>query len=117
MDRWEAGGAGRGGEDLFFLACESLHVRTVCIWRCAHARFCVGVFMRCEISIHSIGRVQTFAGRPRDVTLHAALQNQIVVCSGSRFTSSTVMILQGHDDRGGIKLELVQSPLAYPCIA
>ena len=24
-----------------FLACESLHVCTVCIWRCEHARFCV----------------------------------------------------------------------------
>ena len=27
------------------------------------------------------------------------------------------MRLQGHDDRGGIKLELVQSPLAYTCIS
>jgi len=26
------------------LACESLHVCTVCIWRCEHARFCVEVF-------------------------------------------------------------------------
>ena len=27
------------------LACESLHVCTVCIWRCEHARFCVEVFL------------------------------------------------------------------------
>ena len=26
---------------LVVLACESLHVCTVCIWRCEHARFCV----------------------------------------------------------------------------
>ena len=27
------------------LACESLHVCTVCIWRCEHARFCVEVIL------------------------------------------------------------------------
>ena len=27
-------------------ACKSLHVCTVCIWCCEHARFCVEVFMR-----------------------------------------------------------------------
>ena len=27
------------------LACKSLHVCTVCIWRCEHARFCVEVFL------------------------------------------------------------------------
>ena len=30
---------------LLVLACESLHVCTVCIWRCEHARFCVEVFL------------------------------------------------------------------------
>ena len=30
---------------LVVLACESLHVCTVCIWRCEHARFCVEVFL------------------------------------------------------------------------
>ena len=40
------------------------------------------------------------------------LQNKSVVCSGFRFTSSTVMRLQGHDDRDRIELELIQSPLA-----
>ena len=29
---------------LVVLACESLHVCTVRIWRCEHARFCVEVF-------------------------------------------------------------------------
>ena len=33
-------------ECLVVLACESLHVRTVCMWRCKHARFRVDVFMR-----------------------------------------------------------------------
>ena len=40
------------------------------------------------------------------------LQNKSVVCSGSRFTSSTVMRLQEYDDRDRIELELIQSPLA-----
>ena len=36
------------------LACESLHVCTVCIWHCEHARFCVEVFMRRRwLFIHS----------------------------------------------------------------
>ena len=30
---------------LVILACESLHVCTVCIWRCEQARFCVEVFL------------------------------------------------------------------------
>ena len=29
---------------LVVLACESLHVCTVCIWHCGHAWFCVEVF-------------------------------------------------------------------------
>ena len=36
-----------------FLACESLHVCTVCIWRCEHARFCVEVFYALYINFHS----------------------------------------------------------------
>ena len=35
-------------------ACESLHVCTVCVWCCEHARFCVAAFMcPIEIFIHS----------------------------------------------------------------
>ena len=48
------------------------------------------------------------AGWPCDITLHAVLRNKNV-CSGSRLTSSTVMRLQGYDNRGG---SLVQNPLA-----
>ena len=40
--------------------------------------------------------------RPCGVTLHAALQNKSVVCSGSRVTNSTVMKLHGSVNRGGI---------------
>ena len=38
---------------LVVLACESLHVCTVCIWRCEHARFCVEVFHALYINFHS----------------------------------------------------------------
>ena len=38
---------------LVVLACESLHVCTVRIWRCEHARFCVEVFYALYINFHS----------------------------------------------------------------
>ena len=38
---------------LVVLACESLHVCTVCIWRCEHAKFCVEVFYALYINFHS----------------------------------------------------------------
>ena len=38
---------------LVVLACKSLHVCTVCIWRCEHARFCVEVFHALYINFHS----------------------------------------------------------------
>ena len=38
---------------LVVLACESLHVCTVCIWRCEHARFCVEAFYALYINFHS----------------------------------------------------------------
>ena len=38
---------------LVVLAFESLHVCTVCIWRCEHARFCVEVFYALYINFHS----------------------------------------------------------------
>ena len=38
---------------LVVLACESLHVCTVCIWRCEHAWFCVEVFYALYINFHS----------------------------------------------------------------
>ena len=44
---------------LVVLACESLHVCTVCIWRCEHARFCVEVFYALYINVHSF--IQTLA--------------------------------------------------------
>ena len=34
-------------------ACESLHVCTVSIWHCEHARFCVEVLNALYINIHS----------------------------------------------------------------
>ena len=55
------------------------------------------------------GESEGRGGQQCDVT---PLQNKSVVCSGSRFTSSTVMRLQGHDDRDRIELELTQSPLS-----
>ena len=59
------GGGGEGGRGwgclycignnvfLAVLACESLHVRTVCIWRCEHARFCVDFLCAIYIKFHS----------------------------------------------------------------
>ena len=38
---------------LVVLACESLHVYTVCIWRCEHERFCVEVFYALYKNVHS----------------------------------------------------------------
>ena len=38
---------------LVVLACESLHVCTVCIWRCEHARFCVEGFYVLYKKFHS----------------------------------------------------------------
>ena len=38
---------------LVVLACESLHVCTVCIWRCEHARFCVEGFYVLYINFYS----------------------------------------------------------------
>ena len=38
---------------LVVLACESLHVCTVCIWRCEHTRFCVEGFYALYINFHS----------------------------------------------------------------
>ena len=41
------------GSTLTVLACENLHVSTVCVWLCKHARFSVEVFMR-HICAHSV---------------------------------------------------------------
>ena len=38
---------------LVVLACKSLHVCTVCIWRCEQARFCVEGFYALYINFHS----------------------------------------------------------------
>ena len=38
---------------LIVLACESLHVCTVCIWRCEHARLCMEVFNALYINLYS----------------------------------------------------------------
>ena len=59
------GWVGMSACPLVVLACESLHVCTVCIWRCEHARFCVEVFYALYIIFHSfihsfIKVIQTF---------------------------------------------------------
>ena len=51
------GWVGMSACPLVVLACESLHVCTVCIWRCEHARFCVEVFYALYINFHSFIRV------------------------------------------------------------
>ena len=47
------GWVGMSACPLVVLACESLHVCTVCIWRCEHARFCVEGFYALYINFHS----------------------------------------------------------------
>ena len=47
------GWVGTSACPLVVLACESLHVCTVCIWRCGHAKFCVEVFYALYINFHS----------------------------------------------------------------
>ena len=47
------GWVGMSACPLVVLPCESLHVCTVCIWRCEHARFCVEVFYALYINFHS----------------------------------------------------------------
>ena len=51
--------------------------------------------------------------RPCGVTLHAALQNKSVVCTGSRVTNSTVMKLHESNNWGGIAVKNVQRALAH----
>ena len=47
------GWVGMSACPLVVLACESLHVCTVCIWRCEHARFCVEGFYALYMNFHS----------------------------------------------------------------
>ena len=54
------GWVGMSACPLVVLACESLHVCTVCIWRCEHARFCVEVFYALYINFHSFIYVSCF---------------------------------------------------------
>ena len=53
------GWVGMSACPLVVLACESLHVCTVCIWRCEHARFCVEVFYALYINFHSFIQVMS----------------------------------------------------------
>ena len=47
------GWVGMSACPLVVVACESLHVCTVCIWRCEHASFCVEGFYALYINFHS----------------------------------------------------------------
>ena len=53
---------------LVVLACESLHVCTVCIWRCEHARFCVEGFYALYINFHSF--IHSTSPRPYLTSIH-----------------------------------------------
>ena len=57
---------------LVVLACESLHVCTVCIWRCEHTRFCVEVFYALYINFHSF--IHSFIHSRRFVGISLANQ-------------------------------------------
>ena len=51
--------------------------------------------------------------RPCGVTLHAAVRNKSVVCSGSRVTNSTIMKLHGSDNRGRITVKRTKSTCSH----
>ena len=81
------GWVGMSACPLVVLACESLHVCTVCIWRCEHARFCVEVFYALYINFHSFihsynhrgltsvysGATKMFQFLTRDVDIHSPI--------------------------------------------
>ena len=46
---------------LVVLACESLHICTVCIWRCEHARFCADFFNFYVLYIHFHSFIHTYS--------------------------------------------------------
>ena len=59
-----------------------------------------------------LNRARTAISGPQcDVTLHAALPNKSVVCSGCRFTSSTVMRLKGRITGAGLTWTLQNAHL------
>ena len=57
---------------LVVLACESLHVCIVCIWRCEHARFCVEVFFALYINFHSFIHSRTCSLFQRQQSFHTS---------------------------------------------
>ena len=57
---------------LVVLACESLHVCTVCIWRCEHARFCVEVFL---CAIYKFSFIHSFISLSSSVLCYSALKS------------------------------------------
>ena len=71
-------------------ACESLHVRTVCIWLCEHARFCVGVFLcaiyyiyytnKCIHVRHMLPDFQAFKNCIHVHLYHKMLSLWIILC-------------------------------------
>ena len=71
------GWVGMSACPLVVLACESLHVCTMCIWRCEHARFCVEVFYALYINFHSF--------------IHSSRQLKNVYKSETRMTAASVL--------------------------
>ena len=63
------GWVGMSACPLVVLACESLHVCTVCIWRCEHARFCVEGFYALYINFHSFIHTNFRRVNPFNITL------------------------------------------------
>ena len=68
------GWVGMSACPLVLLACESLHVCTVCIWRCEHARFCVEVFYALYINFHSF--IHSYLCKLKTKSCSVALQAQ-----------------------------------------
>ena len=76
---------------LVVLACESLHVCTVCIWRCEHARFCVEGFYALYINFHSFIHSFMDADNGRD----NRVSDFALIRKSSSHVSSLVLTLDG----------------------
>ena len=74
---------------LVVIACESLHVCTVCIWRCEHARFCVEVFYALYINFHSFIRWRNHLWR---CLAQEGIVNPVVLSPVSREVKSVVPV-------------------------
>ena len=88
---------------LVVLACESLHVCTVCIWRCEHARFCVEVFYALYKTFHSfihMFQIETLQGKTWGLSSAFILLLSLPLCfCFVRWCVNILCFCSGEDER------------------